>query len=91
MAGKPVPIPTTDLQDKILCIEDLRQAALKKLPKGILGTASLNHGESSMEQINLVQANLRRDQNSSTPAQLTKSPYMRIHQPTASTGSAAVF
>lgn len=41
MAGQPVPIPAPKKEDgsdeKILCIEDLRQSAVRKLPHGIQG------------------------------------------------------
>jgi hypothetical protein len=37
MAGKPIPAPT-DRKHEILCIEDLRKAALNKMPSGIAGT-----------------------------------------------------
>ncbi|KAK4504479.1 hypothetical protein PRZ48_005395 [Zasmidium cellare] len=33
MAGQPVPVPVKGLEDKILCIKDLEEAASKKLPK----------------------------------------------------------
>ena len=37
MAGNPVPVPVKNPEDAILCIEDIRKSALKKLPKGIAG------------------------------------------------------
>lgn len=38
MAGQPVPNPTSgETKRMILCIEDLKQAAIKKLPEGIRG------------------------------------------------------
>jgi hypothetical protein len=39
MAGKPVPVPVRDPEGIVLCIEDIRKSALKKLPKGIAGTS----------------------------------------------------
>ena len=38
MAGQPVPVPARDPAGVVLCIEDIRQSALKKLPRGIAGT-----------------------------------------------------
>ncbi|KAK3055569.1 hypothetical protein LTR09_003489 [Extremus antarcticus] len=35
MGGNPVPIPTKNPDDRILCIEDLRKSALKKLPREV--------------------------------------------------------
>lgn len=55
MAGKPIPVPTSSLEDKVLCIEDLRQTALKKLPKGILGMCSFSLIKRTFEQ-SLVQS-----------------------------------
>lgn len=37
MAGKPVPTPPKNPEDRVLCIEDIRKQALKKLPKGVAG------------------------------------------------------
>jgi (S)-2-hydroxy-acid oxidase len=35
MAGNPIPIPTSEPELKILCINDLQEAASKKLPKSV--------------------------------------------------------
>ena len=37
MAGQPVPVPVRDTKSIILCVEDIRKSALKKLPKGVAG------------------------------------------------------
>ena len=38
MAGQPVPVPTTkNTEDIILCVEDIKKIALKKLSKGVAG------------------------------------------------------
>ena len=38
MAGQPVPVPVKqNPEDTILCIDDLKKSAVKKLPKGISG------------------------------------------------------
>jgi len=51
MAGNPVPIPTTEeMKRMILCIEDLKQAASKKLPEGVKGKALLLYYMSAVER-----------------------------------------
>ena len=39
--GAPIPIPTADLDEKILSIKDLEKAASKKLAQGLKGKRSL--------------------------------------------------
>lgn len=39
--GAPIPIPTADLDEKILSIKDLEKAASKKLARSLKGNRSL--------------------------------------------------
>ena len=43
MSSKEPPAPARDPDETILCIEDLKKSAVKKLPHGIRGRCVMNH------------------------------------------------